>query len=75
MIDRLVCMAHIGALQLDETTDSEDACAISYLADDTKRVLRDLPLFTSIDSWSKKTKRVYLYEFVDLLSLWEGQNI
>ena len=54
MIDRLMCMAHIGALQQDETTDSEDTCAISYLTDDTKRVLRDLPSFTSIDSWNKE---------------------
>ena len=42
MINRLVCMAHIWALQLGEMTDSEDACAISYLTDDTKRVLCDL---------------------------------
>ena len=50
MIDRLMCMVHIGALQPDETNDSEDAYAISYLTDDTKRVLRDLSSFTSIDS-------------------------
>ena len=36
MIDRLMCMAHIGALQQHDMTDSEDACAISYLIDDTK---------------------------------------
>ena len=27
MIDSLMCMVHIWSLQLDEMTDSEDACA------------------------------------------------
>ena len=68
MIDRLMCMAHIEALQLDKTTDSEDACAISYLADDTKRVFRDLPSFTSINSWSKKLgSKLKQFTFMNLL--------
>ena len=68
MIDRLMCMAHIGALQQHEMTDSEDACAISYLTDDTKRVLRELPLFTSIDSWSKQPGgKLKEFTFMNLL--------
>ena len=68
MIDRLMCMAHIGALQQHETTDSEDACAISYLTDDTKRVLRELPSFTSIDSWSKQLgAKLKEFTFMNLL--------
>ena len=48
-------------------TDSEDACAISYLTDDTKRVLCDLTLLTSIASWSKKLDGKLKFTFMNLL--------
>ena len=68
IMNRLMCMAHIGALQQHETTDSEDSCAISYLTDDTKRVLRELPSFTSIDSWSKQLGgKLKEFTFMNLL--------
>ena len=68
MIDRLMCMLHIEALQQHEMTDSEDDCAISYLTDDTKRVLHELPSFTSIDSWSKQLRgKLKEFTFMNLL--------
>ena len=75
MIDRLMCMMHIGALQQDETTDSEVTCAISYLPDVTKRVLRDLPSFTSIDSWNKELcGKLKEFTFMNLLILVYGRD-
>ena len=40
IIERLLCMALIGAVravQEDESADSDDACAISYLTNEMKR--------------------------------------
>ena len=36
IIEHLMCMAHIKAVQKDEGADSDDTCAISYLNDETK---------------------------------------
>ena len=34
---RLMCMACIRAVQEDESADSDDTCAISYLTDEMKQ--------------------------------------
>ena len=36
IITRLMCMACIGAILEDQSADSDDACAISYLTDEMK---------------------------------------
>ena len=41
-------MARIEAIQKNEGADSDDACAISYLIDETKQDIRELPAFSSI---------------------------
>ena len=48
IIEHLMCMACIGAIQEDESTDSDDVCAISYLTDQTKQDIRELPSFSSV---------------------------
>ena len=48
IIECLMCMAHIGAIQKDEGADSDDGCAISYLTDETKQDIRELPAFSSV---------------------------
>ena len=49
IIEHLMCMACIGAVQ-EEGADSDDACAISYLTDETKRDIWELSSFSSITS-------------------------
>jgi len=46
VVDRLLCMARIGAIR--DSREGEDGsdgelCSISYLTDDTKKVIRKLP--------------------------------
>ena len=53
IIERLMCMARIGAIQENVATDSGDTCAISYLTDETKRDIRELPSFSSVTNWTK----------------------
>ena len=48
IIEHLMCMARIGAIQKDEGADSDDACAISYLTDETKQDIQELPAFSSV---------------------------
>ena len=43
IVERIVGMARIGALQPESDTRSDDIGTISYLTEDTKRVLRNLP--------------------------------
>ena len=67
IIERLMCMARIGAVQ-EEGADSDDACAISYLTDETKRDIRELPSFCSITSWTKNLAGVLVeFTFMNLL--------
>ena len=53
IITRLMCMACIGVVQEDESADSDDACAISYLTDETKRDIWELPSLSSVSNWIK----------------------
>ena len=45
IIECLMCMACIGAIQKDEGADSDDACAISYLTDESKQDIQDFQPF------------------------------
>ena len=67
IIEHLMCMARIGAVQ-EEGADSDDACAISYLTDETKRDIQELPSFCSITSWTKNLSGVLVeFTFMNLL--------
>ena len=67
IIEHLMCMAHIGAVQ-EEDADSDDACAISYLTDEMKRDIQELPSFCSITSWTKNLSGVLVeFTFMNLL--------
>jgi len=61
IIDRIMGMARIGALQGGDC-ESDDITTISYLTEETKRVLRSLPYFATVTHWKKKLSGV-LTEF------------
>ena len=61
IIDRIMGMARIGALQCGNP-ESDDITTISYLTEETKCVLRSLPSFASVTWWEKKLSGI-LMEF------------
>ena len=68
IIERLMCMARIGAIQEDGSADSDDSCAISYLTDETKRDIRELASFSSITNWTKNLDGMLVeFTFMNLL--------
>lgn len=68
IIESLMCMARIGAIQEDESADSDDACAISYLTDETKRDIQELPSFSSVTNWTKNLAGMLVeFTFMNLL--------
>ena len=71
IVDRIMCMARIGALsdpREREGNEPDAYCAISYMMDDTKKVIRELPLFTTVTTWSKKLVGVLReFSFMNLL--------
>ena len=68
IIDRIMGMACIRALQDPTLTQSEEANGTSYLTEGVKRILRDLPPFTSVTQWDKKLSRVLKeFTFMNLL--------
>ena len=68
IIERLMCMARIGAVQEDESADSDDVCAISYLTDETKQDIRELPSFSSVTNWMKNLAGILVeFTFMNLL--------
>ena len=68
IIDRIMGMACIGALQDPTVTQSEEATGISYLTEGVKRVLRDLPPFDSVTQLDKKLSGVLKeFTFMNLL--------
>ena len=68
IIEHLMCMARIGAVQEDESADSDDVCAISYLTDETKQDIRELPSFTSVTNWTKNLAGILMeFTFMNLL--------
>ena len=68
IIERLMCMARIGAIQGNVATDSGDTCAISYLTDETKRDIRELPSFSSVTNWTKNLAGLLMeFTFMNLL--------
>lgn len=63
-----MCMARIGAVQEDGSADSDDACAISYLTNETKRDIRELPSFSSVTNWTKNLDGMLVeFTFMNLL--------
>ena len=71
VVNRQLCMARIGAIRDSrEGKDGSDGelCSISYLTDDTKKVIRELPPFTTVTTWSKKLLGVLTeFTFMNLL--------
>ena len=53
-------MAKIGATcrPVCDDNNSESLLSISYLTEDVKRVLNDLPAFSSVVQWGKQLKGV-----------------
>ena len=67
IIEHLMCMTSIGAVQ-EEGADSDDGCAISYLTDETKQDIQELPSFCSITSWMKNLSgKLVEFTFMNLL--------
>ena len=67
LIDRLMAMAPIGAIQKQHSGE-EEAFSISYLTPEVKEVLRSLPSFSNVTNWSKKLDGVLVdYTFMNLL--------
>jgi len=61
-------MAHIGAIHEDEGADSDDACAISYLTNEMKRDIRELPSFSSVTNWTRNLAGMLVeFTFMNLL--------
>ena len=63
-------MAKIGATRkpVCDDDDSEALLSISYLTKDVKRVLNDLPAFSSVVQWGKQLKGVLNdFTFMNLL--------
>ena len=61
IIEYKMYIAHLGALHEDEGAAFDDACVISYLTNEMKQ---DIP-------WSH-AGGIHLYEFVDIINLWNG---
>ena len=68
IIERMMGMARTGALQYESDARSDDIRTISYLDEDTKRVIRSLPAFASVTRWDKKLAGVLMeFTFMNLL--------
>ena len=63
-----MCMAHIGGIQKDRSTDSDNACAFSYLINETKQEIQKLPFFFIVTTWMKNLAGVLAkFTFMNLL--------
>ena len=72
IIERLMCMAHIGAIQEDNSAYSDDGCAISYLTDETKQ---GFPSFSSVTNWMKNLAGLLAeFTFMNLLIYFCGRD-
>ena len=60
IIERMMEMARIGALQYESDARSDDIRTISYLDEDTKHIIRNLPTFASVTQWDKKLAGVLM---------------
>ena len=65
IIERLMAMARIGAIQKHHSR--EEDINISYLTPDIKDVLRSLPPFSIISEWGKKLDSLKDFTFMNLL--------
>ena len=71
-VDCIMCMAQIGVIRdsrEDKGDDSnDDFCSLSYLTDDTKKVICELPPFTMVTTWGNKLSGVQAdFTFMNLL--------
>ena len=58
---------HWGCTE-DEGADSDDACAISYLTDETKQDIWELSAFSSVTNWTKNFAGMLVeFTFMNLL--------
>ena len=77
IVDRLISMAKIGAVQ-DVSADSEpdnNATGISYITDQIKAVLQRLPTFESVTEWKMEegTERTFDgFHVHELARIWKG---
>ena len=68
IIERMMGMACIGALQYESDARSDNIRTISYLDEDTKCVIRSLPAFASVTQWDKKLAGVLMeFTFMNLV--------
>ena len=68
MVERLIGMSRIGATKDESLNKEKDIVGISYITDEVKSVLEDLPAFSSIKDWSKKLSGVLKdFTFMNLL--------
>ena len=78
IIERLMCMAHIRAIQEDNSAYSDDGHTISYLTDETKQDIWGFPSFFQCFYLDEEpcwlAGGVHLHEYVDIF-LWKGQSI
>ena len=65
IIERLMAMARIGAIQKHHSR--EEDINFSYLTPDIKDVLRSLPPFSIISEWGKKLDSLKDFTFMNLL--------
>ena len=70
IVDRLLAMAKIGAVQ-DKSSDNNganDFTGISYITDEVRNMLKQLPSFESVTEWKKELKGVLNdFTFMNLL--------
>lgn len=68
IIERLMCMIHIRAVREDESADSDDTCIISYLTNEIKQHIKELPSFSSVTNWMKNLAGLLAeFTFMNLL--------
>jgi len=66
-------MPRIGAIQEDEGGDSNDSGAMSYLTNEAKQDILELPSFSSITNWTKELAGILLeFTFMNWLTYLVG---
>ena len=76
IIERMMGMARMGALQYESDTRSDNIRTILYLDEDTKHIIRCLPAFVSVTQWDKKLAGVLMeFTFMNLSCVWKRQDI
>ena len=60
IVDRLLAMAKIRAVRdkLFDDNTANDFTGISYITDEVRNIMKQLPLFESVIKWKKELKRI-----------------